>query len=150
MGTRRGGSNEYPQSMFWAELWKISEFLSEHFQFFEVKFSIYWNRRVFIMSLHNPHEETLTHWLTKLRLMKIQINAQADLNLRWAHMSLGTFSDVGSNGYEPVGSNNITIHVMQKSWPSRISDRLTQVFFLENICGLTFHAWNVKHFSWKN
>ena len=23
---RRGGSNEYPQSMFWAELWKISDF----------------------------------------------------------------------------------------------------------------------------
>ena len=23
---RRGGSNEYPQSMFWAEIWKLSEF----------------------------------------------------------------------------------------------------------------------------
>ena len=23
---RRGGSNEYPQSMFWAEIWKISDF----------------------------------------------------------------------------------------------------------------------------
>ena len=23
---RRGGSNEYPQSMFWAEIWKILEF----------------------------------------------------------------------------------------------------------------------------
>ena len=31
---RRGGSNEYPQSMFWAEIWKISEFLSENFLFF--------------------------------------------------------------------------------------------------------------------
>ena len=30
----RGGSNEYPQSMFWAEKWKISEFLSENFQGF--------------------------------------------------------------------------------------------------------------------
>ena len=31
---RRGGSNEYPQSMFWAEIWKISEFfLSENFRF---------------------------------------------------------------------------------------------------------------------
>ena len=27
-------SNEYPQSMFWAEAWKISEFLSENFTFF--------------------------------------------------------------------------------------------------------------------
>ena len=23
---RQGGSNEYPQSMFWVEIWKISEF----------------------------------------------------------------------------------------------------------------------------
>ena len=30
----RGGSNEYPQSMFWAEIWKISEFLSEFFSVF--------------------------------------------------------------------------------------------------------------------
>ena len=36
---RRGGSNEYPQSMF----------LSENFQFLEVKFSIYLNRCVFVM-----------------------------------------------------------------------------------------------------
>ena len=30
----RGGSNEYPQTMFWTEIWKMSEFLSENFQFF--------------------------------------------------------------------------------------------------------------------
>ena len=50
---RRGGSNEYPQSMFWAEMWKISEFffLSENFQFLEVEFSIYLNRHVFVMTL---------------------------------------------------------------------------------------------------
>ena len=47
---QRGGSNENPQSMFWAEIWKISEFfLSINFQFLEVKFSKYLNRRVFIM-----------------------------------------------------------------------------------------------------
>ena len=32
--TGRGGSNENPQSMFWAEIWKISEFLSKNFQLF--------------------------------------------------------------------------------------------------------------------
>ena len=48
---RRGGSNEYPQSMFWAEIWKISEFLSENFQFLVVKFSICLNRRVFVMEI---------------------------------------------------------------------------------------------------
>ena len=50
---RQGGSNEYPQFMFCAEIWKISEFffLSENFQFFlEIKCSIYLNRRnVFVM-----------------------------------------------------------------------------------------------------
>ena len=48
----RGGSNEYSQSMFWAEVWKISEFLSENFRFLVVKFSVYLNRHVFVMNLH--------------------------------------------------------------------------------------------------
>ena len=30
----RGSSNEYQQSMFWAEIWKIPEFLSENFSVF--------------------------------------------------------------------------------------------------------------------
>ena len=47
---RWGSSNEYPQSMFWAEIWKISAFLSENFQFLVVKFSIYLNRHVFVMA----------------------------------------------------------------------------------------------------
>ena len=47
---RRGGSNEYPQSMFWAEIWKISEFLSENFHFFLVKYSVHLNSPVFVMN----------------------------------------------------------------------------------------------------
>ena len=49
---RRGGSNEYPQSMFWARIWKKKSdcFLSEYFNFLVVKFSIYLNRRVFVMT----------------------------------------------------------------------------------------------------
>ena len=35
---QQGGSNKYPKSMFWAEIWKISGFLYENFQFFMVKF----------------------------------------------------------------------------------------------------------------
>ena len=47
---RWGGSNEYPQSMFWAEIRKMSEFFYlKIFSFMEVKFSIYLNRRVFVM-----------------------------------------------------------------------------------------------------
>ena len=38
----RGGSNEYLQSMFWAEMWKISEFFIWKFSFFGGKiFSIF-------------------------------------------------------------------------------------------------------------
>ena len=45
----RGGS-KYPQSMFLSRNKKnISFFLSENFQFLEVKFSIYLNRYVFVM-----------------------------------------------------------------------------------------------------
>ena len=33
---RRGGSNEYPQSMFWAGIWKVSDFFLE-FSFFDCK-----------------------------------------------------------------------------------------------------------------
>ena len=47
---RRGDSNEYPQSMFWAEIWKVSDFLSENFQVLVVKFSIYLKRHCFVMS----------------------------------------------------------------------------------------------------
>ena len=46
---RRGGSNEYPQSMFWAEIWKLPEFFIWKFSFLMVKFSIYLNRHVFVM-----------------------------------------------------------------------------------------------------
>ena len=39
---RRGGSNEYLQSMFWAEIWQISEFFIWKFSFFGCKiFSIF-------------------------------------------------------------------------------------------------------------
>ena len=49
---RRGGSNEYPQSMFWAEIWKKKKknqiFDLKACCFLVVKFSIYLNRRVFV------------------------------------------------------------------------------------------------------
>ena len=54
--SHRGGSNGYPQSMFRAEMRKISVFFNLiFFQFLEVKFSIYLNRRVFVMKL--PQEQ---------------------------------------------------------------------------------------------
>ena len=64
---RRGGFNEYPQFMFWAEMWKISEFLSENFHLLVVKFSVYLNRRVLGMVL-NEYNEHQWHELYKLEI----------------------------------------------------------------------------------
>ena len=48
---------------FWAETRKISDFfLSEHFQFLVVKFSIYLNRRVFVMDDTVSILSILTDW----------------------------------------------------------------------------------------
>ena len=46
---RRGGSNEYPQSMFEQKYEKYQNFYLKIFIFLVVKFSIYLNRRVFVM-----------------------------------------------------------------------------------------------------
>ena len=45
---QRGGSNEYPLC-FEQKYKKYRSFLSENFQFLEMKFFIYLNRRVFVM-----------------------------------------------------------------------------------------------------
>ena len=45
-------------------------------------------------SPHCPHEETLPPWLSKIRPIKILMNAQTELNIHWALMTEGTFSDV--------------------------------------------------------
>ena len=72
--SRRGGSNEYPQFMFWAEIWKISEFFYlKNFSFLEVKLSIYLNRRVFVMQFSASlvvDINSLTEWHT----VQIQIS----------------------------------------------------------------------------
>ena len=46
---RKGGSNEYHNLCFEQKYEKYHRFLSENFKFLEEKFSIYLNRRVFVM-----------------------------------------------------------------------------------------------------
>ena len=46
-----GSSNEYPQSMFWAEIRKILEFFIWKFSFFGAEFSVYLDRHVFVMKM---------------------------------------------------------------------------------------------------
>ena len=48
---------------------------------------------IFVVCIKKLHP-----WLSKMRPRKILIT-QADLILRWAHMSIGTFSDVTSYTY---------------------------------------------------
>ena len=55
---RRGGSNEYPLLCFMQKYERYLSFLSENFQFLETKFSIYLNRRVFIMYRRNSSAAT--------------------------------------------------------------------------------------------
>ena len=83
---RRGGSNEHPQYMFWAEIWKISEFLSENFQFSVVKFSIYLNKLVFVME-----------WRAKAQKI---FCAGCSTSVRFAHIRRHLFTWYGPNRSE--------------------------------------------------
>ena len=57
-------------------------FLSESFQFLEVKFSMYLNRRVFVMKLLHGDKNNWSDCT----------DAQPNFSLCWAHMSEGKFS----------------------------------------------------------
>ena len=83
---QQGSSNEYPQSMFWEEIWKISKFFIWNFHFLVVKFSIYLNRHVFVMD--SP-------------------DTQAHLSLRSDHISEGIFSHVVAKMIIEIGKDNI-------------------------------------------
>ena len=50
----RGGSNEYHNLCFVQKYEKYPSFLSENFQFLEMKFSVYLNRRFFVMFKSTP------------------------------------------------------------------------------------------------
>ena len=102
----RGGSNKYPQSMFWAEIWKISEFFIWKFSIFGGKFfSIYSNRHVFVMTSFYTYAKShpdscspLKHFIVfndSVYEQKIPwsdcANAQADLGICCQHMPESTF-----------------------------------------------------------
>ena len=74
---RQGGSNEYPQSMFWAEILKISEFLFENFHFSWLYNSMYLDRRVFVMNSVLWLKKNKTKKLGKLFFFFTKISARA-------------------------------------------------------------------------
>ena len=68
---RRGGSNEYPQSMFLSRNKKHNAYpCKSQFYYIKVGFNSKLCRYVFLMCLH---EETLHCWLPKMRQVKILI-----------------------------------------------------------------------------
>ena len=98
---RRGGSNEYPQSTFLSRNKKNNVYPCKP-QFIKVGFAgskLY--RRVFVIrrlklacaSVQSVQSSSLA-WINFGSLAIKNSNAQACLNLRWAHMSEDTFSDV--------------------------------------------------------
>ena len=78
---RWGGSNEYPQSILWAEIWKISEFFIWKFSFFVVKFSVYWNRRVFVMARESWIQSKLMR--NKLKVISDSTTGKV-MGLKWS------------------------------------------------------------------
>ena len=58
---RRGGSNVYPQSMFWAKRRKIANFSTENFHFLQLKKYLYiaWACIIIMCSEHGCHVKTV-------------------------------------------------------------------------------------------
>ena len=105
-----GSSNKYLQSMFWTEIWKISEFLSENFHFF-----LWWNFQYIWIDSCNPWRVTfqivadfflnfskkisltslyihifyIWFWKSAMRGLIELTNVQADLGLHCLHMQKG-------------------------------------------------------------
>ena len=84
---RRGGSNEYPQSMFWAEIRKnIRFFFSENFHFLLVKFSVHLYKRVFVMLFSGKSDECLA-WRFYYSTPRLSDRYQSPLE--WFTVELG-------------------------------------------------------------
>ena len=59
---RRGGSNEYPNLCFEQKYEKYQNYYLKIFRLLEVKFSIYFNRRVFVMCIPIAYSESTDDW----------------------------------------------------------------------------------------
>ena len=99
---RRGGCNEYPQSMFLSRNKTNIVYPSKlQFDYIKVGFNgLKLYRHVFVMCI----KRTLHPWLSKCIEWRFwsdcaNTNAQADLNLCWAHISEGTFCHVKAHIY---------------------------------------------------
>ena len=85
---RRGGSNEYPQSIFLAEIWKNIRIFIRKFPFLEVKFSNYLNRLVFVMNVDAPCLRSTLNCCCSLqstRIVQQLFTLPAVITINWKH-----------------------------------------------------------------
>ena len=111
--------------MFWAETWKISEMLSENFQFLEVKFSIYLNKSVFVMNS--------TWSLSRGPGRPVRLSTVVRIRLE----TLNTSGYIGEQPRCP------TVQLQNGYGPQLLSDGLT-ISTLSLWSGF-FHLWNWTH-----
>ena len=108
--TMLSSSNEYPQSMFWAEIWKIRFFLSEMFQFLEVKFSICLNRCIFLMMPEMSFRFTVSDWhtcyLKSIFMFSYFSMKTYVLGSHWNHIDKGI----------PMSAHNIIMLAWRNNW----------------------------------
>ena len=108
MGTR----NEYPQSMFCAVRWKISDFLSKNFHFLVVKFSLYLNRLVFVMQ-SNHLKYTILSIIT-VNLSELYIWTNSDI--KEGKNTLETDKQIGTWSYIRIEPNLCSVYI-NSPWP---------------------------------
>ena len=125
---RQGGSNEYPQSMFWAEIWKISEF-------FIWKFSFFFCGKIFSIFEYACFRND--SWLCKMCLGKFLIRlyeCAGWFNLRCVHISEGTFLTLRLVRFYSKQAEHITCNPCEcASW---------LIFFVQ-VCGI-FKFYNLS------
>ena len=154
---RQGGSKEYPQSMLWAEIWKISKFLSENFHFFSwKKFSVYLNRLVLVMIwpspvIHRPSvwgradEVRIIDWLRhfvgrKLQLKPVLLSRNLALNSDNAH------SSTSSVNIQDV-SNDLLMTTQGRWVIDNLNYKLIGVLFWVLFSSNTCHACSDKEWG---
>ena len=97
--------------MFWAEIWKISEFFIWKFSFFVVKFSVYLNGQVFVMYLNvRSRNPKIIKWEKQPALTDLSSRSCHFFFYIYLNLSLGTAFTAKSH----VGSakTQINLHII--------------------------------------
>ena len=132
--------------MFWAEIWKISAFLYLSFQFLEVKFSIYLNRRVFVMYYKHYVQDSVNHCVPyfkgQFQLGKYQKSGNMQ---RWHHCSRRDSKSGTAGNYRPMSLTSVICKCLDKIVWSRILTRTFKLIVKFTIQIISF--WTIMHIA---